>query len=161
MEDSYVKSVMVDAVMEALKTMLSGKGGPFGAALVNKETYVVEEVSSNLVLETHDPTAHAEITAIRNLTKKLGTHDLSNYVLVTTCYPCPMCMGAIIWANIDTVYYGSTAEDARDIGFRDDHIYEFIKGGCTDSNLVKIEQVGRSLTIDLFVEYDKLNGEIY
>ena len=87
------------AVERARQTMNSGVGGPFGAAIVDEEGNVIA-INSNRVLADHDPTAHAEITAIREACKKLGTHDLSGCTMYATGYPCPMCLGAMIWANI-------------------------------------------------------------
>ena len=97
-----------------------------------------------------DPTAHAEVNAIRTACKKLKTHDLSNYILYTSCYPCPMCLGAIVWSNIKTVYYGNTKEDAEDIGFRDNQIYEFIKG---KNNIINFQNIDRDITIKVFEDY--------
>lgn len=94
-----MNNVMNMAINEARRTMNENKGGPFGAAITDKDGNIIA-ISSNLVLESHDPTAHAEIMAIREACKKLGTHDLSGYILYATGYPCPMCLSAIIWANI-------------------------------------------------------------
>ena len=85
------------AIDEARRTMNEDKGGPFGAVITDENNKVVA-VASNLVLESHDPTAHAEIMAIRIASEKLGTHDLSGCILYATGYPCPMCLSAIIWA---------------------------------------------------------------
>ena len=90
---------------EARTTMNEGKGGPFGAVITDIEGKVIA-ITSNKVLESHDPTAHAEIMAIRKASEILGTHNLENCILYVTGYPCPMCLSAIIWANIKTVYYG-------------------------------------------------------
>ena len=95
----------------------SNVGGPFGACIV-KDGKIIGK-GSNHVLANNDPTAHAEVMAIRDACKKIKSHDLSNCELYTSCYPCPMCMSAIIWANIKLVYYGNTKEDAASIGFRD------------------------------------------
>ena len=120
-----MKDIMKMAIDEARETMNENKGGPFGAAIVDKDGNVIA-VASNLVLESHDPTAHAEIMAIRKASEKLGTHDLSDCILYATGYPCPMCLSAIIWANIKEVYYGTNLKDAEVIGFRDDFIYNYI-----------------------------------
>lgn len=106
---------------EAMRGMTLGRGGPFGAVVV-REGRVVSK-ASNEVLRTNDPTMHAEINAIRKASKKLGTFDLSGCVLYSSCMPCPMCLAAIKWANIKTVYYGATAKDADAIGFRDEIFY--------------------------------------
>lgn len=114
---------------------------------------------NNRVLCSNDPTAHAEVVAIRNACEKLKTYDLSNYILYTSCEPCPMCLSAIIWANIKTVYYGCTKEDAGNIGFRDDIIYQYLKGENKD--LINLQQMDRNECIKAFEEYKKENGVIY
>ena len=96
-------------------------GGPFGACIV-KDGDIIGK-GSNHVLSNNDPTAHAEVMAIRDACKNIDSYDLSDCELYTSCYPCPMCLSAIIWANIKKVYYGNTKEDAANIGFRDDYIY--------------------------------------
>lgn len=147
------------AVEQARKTMSQNIGGPFGAAIVKDGEIIA--VNSNRVLADHDPTAHAEITAIREACKKLGTHDLSGCVMYATGYPCPMCLGAIVWANIKTCYYGCTPEDAADIGFRDDFIYDFIKGDCKDVNVLEFAEVQRKQCLELFKEYHEKEKEMY
>ena len=99
------------------------EGGPFGAVITDKVGNIIA-TGNNQVLKNNDPTAHAEVMAIRNACKKLNTYDLSNYILYTSCEPCPMCLSAIIWSNIKEIYYACTREDAANIGFRDDLIYE-------------------------------------
>nr|WP_319776094.1 nucleoside deaminase [uncultured Sphaerochaeta sp.] len=110
-------------------------------------------VASNKVLADHDPTSHAEINAIREACLKKGTHDLSGCILYTTCYPCPMCLSASIWANIKEVYYGCTPEDAEAIGFRDDYIYRYIQEGCKDQEVLNLTQAEREMCLELFGEY--------
>ena len=109
----------------AIKGVELGEGGPFGAVIVNKDGNIISN-GNNKVLKENDPTAHAEIVAIRKACKKLNTYDLSEYILYTNCEPCPMCLSAIIWANIKQVYYACTKEDAGEIGFRDDIIYDYL-----------------------------------
>lgn len=115
---------MAAACNEALDAMETNAGGPFGAAIVHNGELIA--TAHNEVLETNDPTAHAEINAIRKASEKLGTHDLSECILYTTCYPCPMCMGAIFWARIATVHYASSMEDAAQGGFDDQRFYTMI-----------------------------------
>ena len=110
-------------------------------------------------LKEKDPTQHAEIVAIREACKKLNTYDLSEYELYTSCEPCPMCLSAIIWANIKTVYYGCTKEDAGSIGFRDDKIYEFLKGENVD--LIDLKQIDRKECFKEMENYKKNQGIIY
>ena len=143
---------------QAEKGMKSNEGGPFGAVITDKDGNIIS-VANNQVLKNNDPTAHAEVQAIREACKKLNTHDLSGYILYTSCEPCPMCLSAIIWANIKEVYYACTREDAGEIGFRDDAIYEFLETNY--KNLLDEKQIDREDCIHLFNEYKKLNGEIY
>lgn len=91
--------------------------------------------------------------AIRDACRNLKTFDLTGCELYTSCYPCPMCLSATIWANIKKVYYGNTAEDAADIGFRDDFIYKFIEGGCKDVQVLDLEQQQRDETIVTFKKF--------
>ena len=133
-------------------------GGPFGACIV-KDGKIIGR-GSNQVLKTNDPTAHAEITAIRDACKNINSYDLSGSILYTSCYPCPMCLSAIIWANIKKVYYGNTKEDADEIGFRDDYIYDYMKN--MDSNILDLECMGREETIKAFNEFkEKEDKTIY
>lgn len=134
------------------------EGGPFGAVIVDKVGNIIAK-GNNMVLANNDPTAHAEVTVIREACKKLGTYDLSGCTLYTSCEPCPMCLSAIIWANIKEVYYACTREDAGKIGFRDDVIYDYLEGKNKD--LIKLEQIDREKCIDLFNEYEKNNKIIY
>lgn len=150
---------MKAAAQEARSNLKTGEGGPFGAVIVKDGKIIAR--AHNQVLLHQDPTAHAEIQAIRAAAKALGTHDLSGCELYTSCYPCPMCLSAIIWANIRTVHYGNTAEDAGAIGFRDDMIYHFITGGCRDVSVMKMSQEDRAETIAVFEEYAAKKKEIY
>ena len=99
-------------------------GGPFGAVIVRDGRVIA--TGTNGVTRLNDPTAHAEVTAIRNAARALGTFDLSGCEIYTSCEPCPMCLGAIYWARIGKMYYGNDQEDARRIGFDDSFIYEEI-----------------------------------
>ena len=134
------------------------EGGPFGAIIVDKEGNIISN-GNNKVIKNTDPTAHAEIIAIREACKKLKTYDLSEYTLYTSCEPCPMCLSAIIWANIKQVYYGCTKKDAGEIGFRDDMIYEYLKGKNKD--LIKLEKLDREECLEVFKKYKEENGTIY
>ena len=134
------------------------EGGPFGVVITDKDGNIISN-GNNKVICSKDPTAHAEIVAIREACKKLNTYDLSNCILYTSCEPCPMCLSAIIWANIKQVYYGCTKEDAGNIGFRDDAIYDFIKG--KNNNLLNLKQMDRDECIKVFEEYNKNSGIIY
>ena len=138
-------------------------GGPFGACIV-KDGKIIGR-GSNHVLANNDPTAHAEVMAIRDACKNINSYDLSNCELYTSCYPCPMCLSAIIWANIKKVYYGNTKEDAADIGFRDDFIYDFIGNlsqNKTDNNILELISMDREETIEEFNKFkNKEDKTIY
>ena len=134
------------------------EGGPFGAVITDKDGNIIAE-GNNRVLCSNDPTAHAEIVAIRRACEKLKNYDLSGYILYTSCEPCPMCLSAIIWANIKEVYYGCTKEDAGDIGFRDDIIYQYLKG--KNKELISLKQMDREECLHAFEKYKKENGVIY
>ncbi len=134
------------------------EGGPFGVVITDKNGNIIAN-GNNKVLKEKDPTAHAEVVAIREACKKLNTYDLSDYILYTSCEPCPMCLSAIIWSNIKEVYYACTKEDAGEIGFRDDAIYDFIKGKNED--LLNLKQIDRDECIKVFEKYKEDGGIIY
>ena len=149
---------MKTGIEKARRTMNEGMGGPFGAVIVKDGNVIA--VASNTVLKSHDPTAHAEINAIRKAGELLGTHDLSGCVLFATGYPCPMCLSAIIWANIDKVYYGCNLKDAEKIGFRDDFIYDFIKNE-KNSDILSLIPLDREDCLSLYEEYSRTEGQLY
>lgn len=113
---------MREAIRLSEEKMQQGYGGPFGAVVVRQGQVIAR--GYNNVLQSHDPTAHAEVDAIRKAAQHLQTHDLSDCELYTSCEPCPMCLGAIYWARLRKVYYGNTHRDAAAIGFDDAFIYE-------------------------------------
>jgi tRNA(Arg) A34 adenosine deaminase TadA len=112
---------MARAIQLSIDGVHSGRGGPFGAVIVRNREIIAEGV--NQVTSTNDPTAHAEILAIRQACKKLGVFELKDCELYTSCEPCPMCLGAIYWARLSRIYYANTAQDAAWIGFDDSSIY--------------------------------------
>lgn len=115
------KEYMREAIRLADENIKNG-GGPFGAVIVKDGEIVAG--SANSVTIDNDPTAHAEVNTIRQACRKLGTFDLSDCVIYTSCEPCPMCLGAIYWAHIRRIYYGNTKKDAAEIDFADDFIYK-------------------------------------
>lgn len=140
------------------------EGGPFGA-IITKDGKIIGKGKNN-VLASHNPTAHAEITAIEDACNYLKTHDLTGCVLYTSCYPCPMCLSAIIWSNIKTIYYGNTKEDAADIGFRDDRIYSVINNILEgreeeNKNILELHQIDRDETIKTFEKFKSESGTLY
>ena len=144
----YKQEFMALAAQEADSNLQTNEGGPFGAVVI-KDGEIIGR-GHNRVLINHDPTCHAEIEAIRDACRNLNTHDLTGCTLYTSCYPCPMCLSAIIWVNIKKVYYGNTAKDAADIGFRDDFIYKFIENNCKDGKVLELTQNDRDITIKTF-----------
>jgi guanine deaminase len=112
------------AIRLSLESVESG-GGPFGAVVVKNGEVVA--TGSNSVTQHNDPTAHAEISAIREAARKLNTYDLSGCTISSSCEPCPMCLGAIYWAHFDKLFYANTKTDAQNIGFDDSFIYEELK----------------------------------
>jgi len=148
---------MTEAIGEALDGITRGHGGPFGCVIV-KDGEIVGR-GHNRVLVDKDSTAHGEITAIRNAEKALDNHDLTGCVLYTTGEPCPMCLYAILWANIDKVYYGCTIEDNADIGFRDE-VFDKLAGGreALSDFLVCID---RDACLELFKVYSDMEHQTY
>lgn len=115
---------MREAIRLAEAALRDGRGGPFGCVIVRHGEIIAR--GNNRVTSTNDPTAHAEVTAIREACHTLGTFSLADCELYTSCEPCPMCLAAIYWARIPSVFYGNTREDAAAIGFDDDFIYRQI-----------------------------------
>ncbi len=113
---------MQEAIKLAEEGMHGGRGGPFGCVVVRRGEIVGR--GNNRVTSSNDPTAHAEVTAIRDACASLQTFQLTDCELYTSCEPCPMCLAAIYWARIPTVFYGNTRQDAAGIGFDDDFIYQ-------------------------------------
>ena len=153
-----MNTYMKKAKENARRGMKNREGVPFGAVIIDKEGNIIAN-GNNKVIKEKDPTQHAEIVAIREACKKLNTYDLSEYTLYTSCEPCPMCLSAIIWANIKNVYYGCTKEDAGKIGFRDDMIYGYLKGDNTE--LIHLKQIDREECIKDMEEYEEKGGIIY
>ncbi len=148
---------MQRAIDIALQSMDSGKGGPFGAVVVKDGVIVAE--GTNEVTSSDDPTAHAEVVAIRRACAKLGSFQLDGCELYTTCEPCPMCIGAIYWSRPEKVYYGSEKEDAARIGFDDKFIYDEIDLAIEERKIPFI-QMGRDKTIDLFKKWEDKDDKI-
>ena len=148
---------MGKALIEALEGIERGDGGPFGAVIVRNNEIIAS--AHNQVLTTNDPTAHAEINAIRKASETLQTHDLSECILYTSCYPCPMCMGAIFWARIPTVYYASSMDDAAEGGFDDRVFYTMIRNPETSITLLATDSAKGK---ELFSRWqNKENKQLY
>ncbi len=142
---------------EATMGMLANEGGPFGAVIIKDNKIIAS--AHNEVLKTKDSTAHAEINAIRKACKVLDNFDLSKCTLYTTCMPCPMCLGAIFWARIGTVYYGATEDDAALGGFDDRRFYEMMRGENRD---VTLKQIDHKVNAELFgIWLQKSDHQLY
>ena len=154
----YKKEFMEIAVDEAKDGILNHDGGPFGTVIVRDGEVIAS--GHNRVLSSNDSTRHGEIDAIRKAESKLGTYDLSGCELYTTGEPCPMCLAAILWANIEKVYYGCRLSDNEEIGFRDAKLDEMMGGR---SNLPEgfIEEKDRDLCLSVFEEYEKMEVKRY
>lgn len=144
------------AIKEAKKGIESHHGGPFGAVIV-KDGKVVGK-GHNQVLKNNDPTCHGEIMAIHKACKNLKTFDLSGCELFTTGEPCPMCYAAILWANIDKVYYGCTIQDNENIGFRDKKFYEMQQPEFRNK---VVKELDREKCLELFEYYNSLEHNLY
>ena len=132
-------------------------GGPFGAVIVKDGKIIAS--SRNTVFKNVDPTAHAEVNVIRQAAKILNTYDLSDCELYTNCFPCPMCLSAIIWANIKKIYYGNTKEDAEDIGFRDNYIYKMMNN-LDKNEVIEFVSIERKHCLKVFEDF-KDNPNLY
>jgi guanine deaminase len=139
-----------EAFQQAYDSVRNDKGGPFGAVVVKNGKIIGK--GGNRVLADNDPTAHAEIVAIREACSSLGTFDLSGSQLYATCEPCPMCLSAIYWANIAEVWYCSTRYDAEAIGFKDNHIYEEI-GREPDKRSLSFHRLQHPKAAMIFTEW--------
>lgn len=148
---------MQEAVNTALKGMHNNEGGPFGCVIVKDERIVGR--GNNKVTSTNDPTAHAEIIAIREACKNLNSFQLDGCEIYTSCEPCPMCLGAIYWARPDSVYYGSNQSDAANIGFDDEFIYKEIPLPF-EQRSIPFVQLARDIAIEAFKEWTKKEDKI-
>src|SRR3954449_6449488 len=140
---------MREAIRLSIDMMRSGKGGPFGAVVVKGNKIVGR--GCNQVTSTNDPTAHAEIVAIRDACKRLKTFQLDDCELYTSCEPCPMCLSAMYWARLKKVYYANTRKDAADIDFDDDFIYTEVSRPISERKLA-MHQLMRKEALAAFVE---------
>ena len=144
---------MQEAIKEAKKSLESASGGPFGCVIVKDHKIIGR--GHNKVVSLNDPTCHGEIVAIRDACQNLNTHDLSDADLYTTGQPCPMCLGAILWANIRTVYYGCNLEDAETIGFRDKLFYEMMQHQADQL----LHELDRQSCYKLYQDYQTLENK--
>ncbi len=150
------KSFMAEAIKEAYAGIENHHGGPFGSVVVKNGTIVGR--GHNRVIIKNDPTCHGEIEAIRDACRRLGTHDLTGCELYTTAEPCPMCLGAVLWANIKAIYYGCNRMDTEKIGFRDNAFYDFME---KKNSPLAVRETNREECLALFDAYQKDEREPY
>ena len=141
---------MLEAVELSRKGLSGLEGGPFGCVIVRGEEVVGR--GWNKVTSTNDPTAHAEVVAIRDACSNLGSHQLTGCEVYTSCEPCPMCMGALYWARPDRIYYANTREDAAAIGFDDSMIYDELNADIADRRIHMIN-LGNREAFEVFREW--------
>lgn len=146
---------MLEAIRLSRTHMMKGHGGPFGAVVVKNGRIIGR--GWNQVTSSNDPTAHAEVMAIREACKKLKTYDLSSAVIYTSCEPCPMCLSAVYWARIGKIYYANTRKDAAEIEFDDDFLYDEISRPIKKRSLA-MKQILRPKALKVFKMWsEKLN----
>lgn len=148
---------MQEAIRQAVENVLTGRGGPFGAIVV-KEGRIIA-AGTNLVTSANDPTAHAEVNAIRKACRVLSAFQLTGCEIYTSCEPCPMCLGAIYWARPDRVYFAATASDAAEAGFDDSFIYEELKSPHRERK-IPFEPLMREAGLEPFREWTKKNDRV-
>ncbi len=148
---------MQRAIELSMENVRLNAGGPFAALIVRAGSIIAE--GANQVTSTLDPTAHAEIVAIRSASKALANFQLAGCDLYTTCEPCPMCLGAIYWARLDRIYYASTRDDAAQIGFDDSFIYDQI-ALPPPSRQIEMIQTMREQALHAFREWEKSQTKI-
>lgn len=146
---------MLEAIKEAQKGVLSNHGGPFGAVVVKDQKIISR--AHNQVVASNDPTAHAEILAIRKASEALQSFDLSDCELYTSCEPCPMCLSAIFWARIPKIYYAANRQDAARAGFDDSRFYEAV---CGKIELAEIKNINRSESLEVFQNWNQKNDKV-
>ncbi len=160
--EKCVNDMLQQASDYAIDGVINGIGGPFGAGIILKkengkfENLVIER---NSVISSKDPTAHAEVNAIRSGCKKLNKRSLENCILITTAKSCPMCLAAAVWADIKTIYYSEDYDSAVASGFRDEKIAEYIKG---NNSIIEEKQIKKECCQKPFIEWNiKTNKEEY
>lgn len=157
MDNAKHEEYMRLAIELSESNVAQGLGGPFGAVIVKDDKIVA--ASANQVVPSNDPTAHAEVSAIRLACQELNTFNLQGCVIYTSCEPCPMCLGAIYWARIDKIYYANTKADAAAIGFDDQFIYEELDRPMNERKL-PVAQLMRDEALGAFKAWEENEGKI-
>jgi guanine deaminase len=153
MDNAFMREV----IRQAVENVRAGRGGPFAATVV-KDGRVIA-TGTNSVTSTNDPTAHAEVNAIREACLALGTFQLNGCEIYTSCEPCPMCLGAIYWARPDRVYFAATAKDAADAGFDDSFIYQELTLAHSQRR-IPFESMMRDAGLDPFREWKRKDDRV-
>ncbi len=157
MSDQKQKEYMRLAIQLAGENIVNGNGGPFGAVVVKDGRIVA--AAANRVTSTNDPTAHAEVVAIREACKTLNTFDLSGCEIYASCEPCPMCLGAVMWARIDTLYFAADRNDAAKAGFDDELFYQEL-GLPHEHRRLPVDQFLQDEAIEVFNLWNELPQKI-
>ena len=144
----------------AIELSAISSGGPFGAVVIDKNGKIIGE-GHNEVTVNNDPTAHAEMVAIRRACKNISNFNLEGCIIYTSCEPCPMCLSACYWARLDKIYYANTREDAANIGFDDEYIYEEIKKNKEDRK-IHMNSCDNTIAKQIFKKwFDNINNIRY
>jgi len=151
------KKFMREAIRLSMENVQSGNGGPFGAVVVKNGKIIATAV--NAVTKSNDPTAHAEIVAIRNACATLNSFQLDGCDIYCSCEPCPMCLGAIYWARLNSIYFGNSKKDAAEINFDDNFIYDEFDISLNERKLPTI-QLLRDEAQSAFIQWQKCENKI-
>ncbi|WP_238354635.1 nucleoside deaminase [Fulvivirga marina] len=157
MDENRKNEMMREAIRLSIENVESGNGGPFGAVVVKDGKIIAR--GTNQVTSTNDPTAHAEVVAIRKACEVLGSFQLDGCEIYTSCEPCPMCLGAIYWARPDKIYYANTKTDAAEIDFDDQFIYEELDRPISERKLFT-EQMLRDEALIAFKKWAESSDKI-
>lgn len=152
-QDRKFMQMAIDASIQNVKN----GGGPFGAVIVRDGQVIATGV--NRVTANNDPTAHAEVSAIRSACAQLGTFHLQDCVIYTSCEPCPMCLSAIYWSGITRIYYGNTAQDADDIGFSDKFIYDELATPMSQRS-IPVQNIMRDEALSAFRAWEEKEDKV-
>lgn len=152
-----MNNFMQIALLEASVGFKNNEGGPFGAVIIRNNQIIAR--AHNEVLKSNDPTAHAEITAIRKACASLKTYSLENCEIYTTCEPCPMCLGAIMWARISRIYFGADRKAAAAVGFDDDYLYQIINGN-TKTDKLEMTKIDEEECLKLMREWSQKEDKV-
>lgn len=147
---------MQEAIALSQHGITTNEGGPFGCVVVKNDKIIGR--GNNKVISSNDPTAHAEVVAIRDACKALGSFQLDDCEIFSSCEPCPMCLGAIYWARPKIIYFANTREDAASIGFDDSMIYEEMKAGIPERK-IPIKSLSRNEALKVFESWQKIGNK--